>query len=40
VAERPPDADDLALREADIEIIDDLTATIGEPAQGEIIPNE
>jgi hypothetical protein len=28
------------LREADIEVIEDLTAAIGEPVQGEIIPNE
>jgi hypothetical protein len=40
VAERPPDTDELMLRKADIEIIEDLTATIGEPTQGEIIPNE
>ena len=40
VAERPPDTDELLLRKADIEVIEDLTATIGEPVQGEIIPNE
>ncbi|SRR6266487_287113 len=40
VAERPPDTDNLALRAADIEVIEELTSTVGEPVQGEIIPEE
>jgi hypothetical protein len=40
VAERPPEAEHLALRAADIEVIEELTSAIGEPIHGEIIPEQ